>query len=99
MAGSVRTPARPFGRTRTRCAPAPTRTTRTVSSMEDVRSPAELRRSIARARGAGARVSLVPTMGFLHEGHLRLVDEARRRGDFVVLSIFVNPLQFGPAED
>ncbi len=50
-------------------------------------------------RTRGKRIVLVPTMGYLHEGHLALVREGRNRGDFLVVSIFVNPTQFGPRED
>lgn len=67
--------------------------------MQTETSKAGLRRALAAARAGGKRITFVPTMGYLHEGHLILVDHARRDGDFVVMSIFVNPLQFGPKED
>ncbi len=60
---------------------------------------AELRGAVAGWRRAGARVALVPTMGGLHAGHLRLVEEARRHAGRVIASVFVNPTQFGPGED
>lgn len=50
-------------------------------------------------RSSGKTISFVPTMGFLHDGHLELLKQGRRRADVLILSIFVNPTQFGPAED
>jgi pantoate--beta-alanine ligase len=67
--------------------------------MIDLSTIPELRQWVGASRASGRRVALVPTMGYLHEGHLRLVDEARRRAEVVVMSVFVNPLQFGPTED
>lgn len=67
--------------------------------MQTVRQPVPLREAVAAWRAAGERVALVPTMGALHDGHMALVDAARRAAERVVVSIFVNPKQFGPNED
>lgn len=67
--------------------------------MELIRERAPFREACRRAREDGRSVGFVPTMGYLHEGHTALVDAAREQCGFVALSIFVNPLQFGPGED
>ncbi|WP_434696777.1 pantoate--beta-alanine ligase [Pseudomonas sp. Z1-14] len=67
--------------------------------MNTVKTVRELRAAVARARGEGKRIAFVPTMGNLHSGHMALVTKAAQRADFVVASIFVNPLQFGAGED
>src|SRR5437868_15384290 len=66
---------------------------------EIIRSPDEMRARSSTWRTDGKRIAYVPTMGYLHRAHVSLLDEARRRGDVRVLSIFVNPTQFGPKED
>ena len=67
--------------------------------MEIIKTISELQKTLDSARQAGKTVGFVPTMGFFHEGHLGLVRAARSENDVVVMSIFVNPTQFGPAED
>ena len=59
----------------------------------------DLHKALAKCRQAGQLIGLVPTMGDLHEGHLSLIDTAREKCQFVLATIFVNPLQFGPEED
>jgi pantoate--beta-alanine ligase len=67
--------------------------------VEMVESAADLRRWVSGARAAGKKIGLVPTMGALHDGHMRLIGQCRAESDIVVVSIFVNPTQFGAGED
>jgi pantoate--beta-alanine ligase len=67
--------------------------------MRTVRTVAELREALASERRAGRSIGLVPTMGCFHDGHLSLMRGARAQNDVVVVSLFVNPAQFGPGED
>ncbi|MBR3770741.1 MAG: pantoate--beta-alanine ligase [Clostridium sp.] len=67
--------------------------------MKVVKTIAEVKENVKSWRGAGESVSLVPTMGFLHNGHKSLMERAKRENDRVVVSVFVNPIQFGPNED
>ena len=64
-----------------------------------VKTIAETRAALGKVRSEGKRIGFMPTLGYIHEGHLTLVDIAKKHSDFVVVSLFVNPTQFGPKED
>lgn len=68
--------------------------------MKIFREPQKLQKWCLSRKAKGARIALVPTMGYLHEGHLSLIEAAKKKGaDEIVVSVFVNPVQFGPNED
>lgn len=67
--------------------------------MQIIRQPSDMQACARAWKQAGRRIGFVPTMGYLHDGHRSLIEQARTRADVVVVSIFVNPIQFGPNED
>jgi pantoate--beta-alanine ligase len=67
--------------------------------MKVIKTIKEMKEFSSRVRGAGKTIAFVPTMGFFHEGHLSLMREGRKKGDLLIVSLFVNPTQFAPHED
>jgi len=67
--------------------------------MKVIETIKEMKEIASQARGDGKIITFVPTMGYFHEGHLSLMREGRKRGDLLIVSLFVNPTQFGPSED
>ena len=67
--------------------------------MNTIQSVSDMQQWACATREAGKKIAFVPTMGFLHEGHVALMREGKGRGDYLVVSIFVNPTQFGVGED
>src|SRR5690606_37689090 len=92
-------PARRSAASAPTCATAAFRRPSTGSDVETLTRIHDVRAAVSAARAANQRVAFVPTMCALHEGHLSLVERARAEAALVVVSVFVNPLQFGPTED